>query len=359
MSVYQSTPPHDASIAVPAPGSGPASSEPDPSAIIALGTAFWGAKTLLTAVELGVFSELAGGALPLEELRRRLGLHERGARDFLDALVALGMLDREGGRYANTAATDRFLDRAKPSYVGGLLEMANARLYPFWGALTEALRTGEPQNEAKCGEDFFAVLYSDKERLRQFLRGMTGISLGPARVIAERFPFEQYRTFVDVGCAEGALPVQVALTHPHLTGGGFDLPPVGPIFGDYVASFDMTDRLAFHAGNFLEQPLPVADVLVMGHILHDWDLETKLTLLEKAYAALPDGGALIVYEAMIDDERRLHAFGLLMSLNMLIETSGGFDFTGADCQEWMRSVGFRETRVEPLAGPDSMIVAVK
>ncbi|MGH8909686.1 MAG: methyltransferase [Egibacteraceae bacterium] len=359
MLVHPSNPPNTALAAVPASGSGPTSDEPDPSAIIALGTAFWGSKTLLSAVELGVFSELTGGALPLEELRRRLDLHERGARDFFDALVALGMLHREGGHYANTAATEHFLDRAKPSYIGGILEMANARLYPFWGALTDALHTGEPQNEAKRDESFYAVLYSDEERLRQFLRAMTGISLRPARGIAERFPFEQYRTFAEVGCAEGALPVQVALMHPHITGVGFDLAPVGPIFDDYVASFDLTDRLAFQAGDFFAQPLPAADVLTMGHILHNWDLEAKLTLLEKAYAALPEGGALIVYEAFIDDERRLHAYGLLMSLNMLIETAGGFDFTTAECQEWMRSVGFRETRVEPLVGPDSMVVAVK
>jgi hypothetical protein len=124
--------------------------------------------------------------------------------------------------------TGIFLDRNKPSYVGGLLEMADARLYRFWGSLTEALRTGRPQNEAKVGEDFFAALYQDPERLEQFLHAMTGISLGSARAIAEKFPWEQHATVVDIGTAQGCLPVQLARRHTHLTGGGFDLPPVAP-----------------------------------------------------------------------------------------------------------------------------------
>ena len=331
-----------------------------PDRIIDLGSAFWGAKTLLSAVELGVFSELAKGPLDGETLRGRLGLHPRSARDFLDALVALGMLVRDRERYANTPETDLFLDRAKPSYMGGLLEMLNVRLYGFWGSLTEALRTGQPQNEAKLGGgDLFTALYSDPARLRLFLQAMTGVSLGAARAMAQKFPWKKYRTFIDIGAAQGGLPVQVALANRHLSGGGFDLPVVGPIFKEYVASFGLGDRLRFQPGDFFTDPLPAADVLVMGHILHDWDLDEKRTLLRKVYATLEPGGALIVYEAIIDDERRRNAFGLLMSLNMLIETRGGFDYTGADCAGWMREVGFRETYVEHLVGNDSMVVGIK
>jgi O-methyltransferase domain/Dimerisation domain len=331
-----------------------------PDRIVELGTAFWGAKTLLSAVELGVFSELAQGPLDGETLRARLGIHPRSARDFFDALVALGMLVRERDRYANTAETDLFLDPAKPSYMGGLLEMLNFRLYGFWASLTEALRTGQPQNEAKSGGgDLFAALYSDPVRLRLFLQAMTGVSLGAARAMAQKFPWRNHQTFIDVGAAQGGLPVQVALANAHLTGGGFDLPVVGPIFQEYVASFGLSDRLHFQAGDFFTDPLPGADVLVMGHILHDWDLDEKRNLLRKAHAALERGGALIVYEAIIDDERRRNAFGLLMSLNMLIETRGGFDYTGADCAGWMREVGFRETSVVHLVGNDSMVVGMK
>ena len=333
--------------------------DPSPEGILQLGTGFFGSKALLSAVELGVFTELADGPLDAEALRRRLQLHPRSARDFFDALVALGMLDRKDDRYANTPETDMFLDRRKPSYIGGLLEMANARLYGFWASITEGLRTGRPQNEAKVGGDFFPVLYSSPARLKQFLQAMTGVSMGAAKAIAKQFRWKKHRTFIDVGCAQGCVPVQVALAHAHVSGGGFDLPVVRPVFEEYVASFDLTNRLRFHPGNFFEDPLPQADVLAMGRILHDWDLEQKKALLAKALATLPKGGALIVYESIIDDERRQNAFGLLMSLNMLIETEGGFDFTGADCAGWMREVGFRETYVEHLAGPDSMVVGIK
>lgn len=330
-----------------------------PDSIMQLGLGFWGSKTLLSAVELGLFTELAEGPLDGKTLAERLGVHPRAARDFFDSLVALRMLERNGERYANTPQADLFLVRGKLSYVGGMLEMANERLYTFWGSLTEALRTGLPQNETKVGENFFAAIYADPDRLESFLKGMTGISMGAAMTIAKKFPWAEYNTFVDVGAAQGGLPVQIALAHSHLSGGGYDLEAVRPVFEAYVESHGLADRLRFYPGDFFNDPLPAADVLVMGHILHDWNLEEKRKLLAKAYEALPHGGALIVYESIIDDDRRQNAFGLLMSLNMLIETPGGFDYTGADCASWMRDAGFRETRVEHLVGPDSMVVGIK
>lgn len=331
-----------------------------PDNIMQLGLGFWASKTLLSAVELGLFTALAEGPLPAEAVGERLDLHPRALRDFLDALVSLRLLERDSeGLYANTPETGMFLDRAKPSYVGGMLEMANARLYPFWGSLTEALKTGRPQNEAKTGGNFFEALYADPARLEAFLSAMTGLSLGAARAMAQQFPWGDYRTFIDVGGAQGGVPVQLALAHPHLTGGIFDLPAVGPVFERYVSRHGLSDRLRFYAGDFFSDKLPTADVLVMGHILHDWDIDEKRMLLKKAFDALPAGGALIVHEALIDDARRENTAGLLMSLNMLIETPGGFDYTGADCSHWMREAGFRETRVEHLAGPDSMVIGIK
>ncbi len=330
-----------------------------PANIMQLGLGFMASKTLLTAVEIGLFTELAKGPQDAATIGQRLGIHPRAQLDFLDTLVALKMLNRENGIYSNTPETDAFLDRAKPSYIGGLLEMFGARLFHFWGSLTEALRTGEPQNESRDGADVFAQLYGDPERLRQFLGAMSGLSVPGARAMAQKFPWANYKTFVDVGCAQGAAPAQVALGHSHLTGAGFDLAPVQPIFEEYVASHGLQERLRFRAGSFFTDPLPGADVIVMGHVLHDWDLATKKMLIGKAYDALPAGGAFIVYETLIDDDRSQNVFGLLISLNMLIETPGGFDFTGADGRLWMKEAGFRETRVEHLAGPDSMIVGIK
>jgi O-methyltransferase/methyltransferase family protein len=331
-----------------------------PESIMQLGLAFWGSKTLLSAIELGLFTELSKGPLTREQLTDRLKLHSRSARDFFDSLVALGMLDRDGELYRNTPEADQFLVRNKLSYIGGILEMANERLYPFWGSLTEGLRTGLPQNEVKTGgAGLFEALYGDPERLRLFLGAMTGLSMGASLGIAQKFPWANYKTVVDVGGAQGGLLVQLCLAHPHLKGTNFDLPVVAPIFEEYVATNGLSERLKFQPGDFFNEPIPSADVITMGHILHDWDLDQKRMLLDKAYRALPEGGALIVFEALIDDERRKNAFGLLMSLNMLIETPGGFDYTGKDCASWMREAGFSETRVEHLAGPDSMVVAIK
>lgn len=188
---------------------------------------------------------------------------------------------------------------------------------------------------------------------------MTGLSMGAHKAIAAKFPWQRYHTFADVGCAEGGLPVELALAHQHLTGVGFDLAPCAEHFDEYVNSFGLKQRLRFQPGNFFADPLPEADVIIMGHILHDWDLDEKQALLAKAHAALPEQGALIVFDAIIDDQRQRNAFGLLMSLNMLIETPGGCDYTGTECQGWMRSIGFRDAYLEHLSGPDSMIVAIK
>jgi hypothetical protein len=317
-------------------------------------------KVLFSAIEFGLFTELAKEPMDAAEIQKRCGIHPRATRDFLDTLVAVGMLERRSEVYSNTPESDFYLDRSKPTYIGRYIEIQSLRSYQLFASLSEALRTGEPQNEIKSGdEDWVDAMYRTPERLRFFLRGMTGHSLPSAMAIAQKFAWEKYRTFADIGTSEGCLPVQVAMAHPHLTGEGFDLPAVRPFFEEYVASFHLQDRVKFRLGDFFKDSLPAADVLVMGMILHDWNLEVKMTLLKKARDALPRGGALIVYEHLIDDERRININGLLMSLIMLLETQGGFDYTGTDCCKWMSEAGFSETRVEQLTGVESMVVGIK
>ena len=329
--------------------------QPTPDAIMQLTRAYAGSKALVSAVELGLFTTLADGPQTGAALQAKLGLQPRGIADWLDALVSLGMLERDGGRYANTAATGLYLDRAKPTYVGGMV-VGMAADTSHWDSLTAALRTGRPQIE---GDDDYLGQYRDPALFTEFMHSMTGLSMGAAQAIAERFPWQRYRTVIDVGAAEGCVPVQLALRHPQLTGGGFDLPPVRPAFEDYVNAHGLADRLRFYPGDFFADPLPPAEVLVMGHVLHNWSLEQKLELLGKAYRALPDGGALIVYESLIDDDRRTNTFGLLLSVAMLLVTHDGFGYTGAQCRSWMSDIGFRDSYVQPLVGPDSMIVGLK
>ncbi|MGI9243749.1 MAG: methyltransferase [Verrucomicrobiales bacterium] len=336
--------------------------QPTPDHILQTGLAFWASKTLLSAVELELFTQLSKAPTNLNGLTDLLGLHPRGARDFLDALVSIGFLERDdSGIYHNAPDADVFLDKAKPSYVGGILEMANHRLYPFWGKLTDALKTGLPQNESIHDPEFFNELYADPDRLYEFLSAMTGVSHAANVAIATsaEIGWSERRTFADIGPAQGDLALQIAIANPHLEGTGFDLPPVGPIFKTYMQDHGVADRVHFQPGSFFDEPLPQADVITMGHILHDWDLEQKKMLVAKAHAALPSGGILVVYDSLIDDDRRSNSFGLLMSLNMLVETPGGFDYTGADGVGWIKEAGFKEANVVHLVGPDSMIVAVK
>jgi hypothetical protein len=338
--------------------------EPSPSHIMQIGMGFWASKTVLSAVELELFTHLGSEAMAGEEIGERLGLHPRAIYDFLDTLVALGLLERDGegsdGRYRNTAETAAFLDKGSPAYVGGILEMCNARLYRFWGDLTEALQTGKPQNEIKhTGKPMFDELYNDPARLEQFMDAMQGISLGNFHALAEKFDFSRYKTVCDVGGATGQLCTTLAARHPHLRFTSYDLPVVAPIAEKAIAAAGLTDHVATASGDFFADPLPRADVITMGLILHDWNLDRKMHLIRAAYEALPEGGAFIIIENLIDDARRENAFGLMMSLNMLIEFGDAFDFTGSDFAGWCREVGFREVEILPLAGPASAGIAYK
>lgn len=336
----------------------------NPGAILQHAFAFWSSKVLLTAVEFGVFTKLGGGRLSGAELGQQIGLHPRGIADFLDTLVAMKMLDRNGdgptARYFNTAEGALFLDQASPRYVGGILIMLNARLFKFWNDLPEALRTGKPQNEVKHGQKgIFEELYADPVKLEQFMGAMTGLSRVNFEAFAAKFDFSKYQTLCDVGGATGLLAVEAAKKNPHLRAVSFDLPPVEPIAKKHIAAAGLNNRVTTAAGDFFKDPLPKADVLTMGMILHDWNLEKKMHLVRAAYDALPPGGAFVAIEAIIDDARRENVLGLLMSLNMLIEFGDAFDFSAADFRQWCSEVGFKRFETIHLNGAHSAVVAYK
>ena len=335
-----------------------------PDHILQIGMGFWASKTLLSAVELDLFTELSGGGLTAPQLADRLDLHERGRDDFLDALVALGLLARDGDGpgavYSNTPDTAVFLDKGSPAYLGGILAMSSARLYGFWGSLTEALRTGQPQSEIKTGAPtVFDGVYSDPEQLEEFLNGMSGLQLGAFTALSHALDLTSRTRFCDLGGANGDLAAIIAAANPHLTGVVFDLPPVGPVATANLVRKGVADRVTAVAGDFFADDFPAADVYFMGNVLHDWAEAEKQELIDKAYAGLPPGGILVAIENVIDDARRTNAFGLLMSLNMLIELPGGSDYTGAQFDTWARSAGFSRTEVRHLAGPTSAVIAYK
>lgn len=332
--------------------------------ILEVGFGFWPSKVLLTAVQLEVFTKLGSHGMTGEQLRKALDLHPRGVCDFLDALVALNFLERFGSgpdaRYVNTPETAQFLDKNQPQYIGGILEMCDARLFGFWDDLRTALRTGKPQNELKQSDrSMFEAVYEEPARLEQFMNAMRGISRANFEALAEKFDFSRYRTLCDVGGATALLSTIVAQHHPHLQCQSFDLPEVEPIAKRWIAKSSVPDQVRAVSGNFLSDPLPRADVVTMGMILHDWNLEKKKHLIRLAYEALPSGGAFIAIENLIDDDRRENAFGLMMSLNMLIEFGDAFDFTGADFWNWCQEAGFSRYEVLHLNGPCSAAIAYK
>lgn len=334
-----------------------------PDHIMQIGMGFMASKTLLSAVELELFTLVASGPKTAQQIGDRLGLHPRSLRDFLDALVALQLLDREGdgpsSTYRNTTDGGIYLDKNSPAYIGGILEMANDRLYPFWATLTEGLRTGLPQNELKQGKGSpFEVIYAEEARLEQFLRAMQGIQMGNLLALAEKIDFSKYRSLCDVGGANGTLAAVMAKRHPNLACTSFDLPAVERVARRNVEAMG-AGAVKVSSGDFFEDALPTADVVTMGNILHDWDESQKKALIRKAYEAVNPGGLFIAIEAIIDDARRQNSFGLLMSLNMLIELPGGFDYTGAQFDEWAREAGFARTEIVPLAGPSSAAIAHK
>lgn len=336
----------------------------DSAPILQMATAFWPSKVLLTAVELDVFSALGATSLTADELGQAVGIHPRGRLDFFDCLVALGFLEREGdgpdARYRNTPETAAFLVRQSPAYIGGLLEMLNSRLFGFWNNLGTALKTGQPQNEASQGrKPMFEELYSEPARLAEFLRAMNGFQASNFTALAEKCDFSKYRTLTDVGGALALLSRLIAIRHPHLRFKSFDLPVVGPLAKQAVEESGLSDRIEIVGGDFFTDEIPKADVVTMGNILHDWNLERKLVLIRKAYDALPPGGAFIAIENVIDDARRQNAFGLLMSLNMLIEFGDAFDYTGADFRKWCTDTGFSRIEIVPLVGPTSAAIAYK
>lgn len=342
---------------------------PDPTHIMQTAIGYGVSKALLSAVGLGLYTRLEEGPMTRAEIMAEYGLHERPAMDFLDLLVSADLLarddDENGGggaqaRYRNTDATAAFLDRNKPGYIGGILELWDMRNYRFWADLTEAMQTATPQNETKgAGTPFFETLYAEPARLEAFIDAMYGSSVRNFEALARAFPFDRYRTLTDIGGGDALLSRIAAAAHPHLACTSLDLPVVTGIAARRIAAAGLGRRVTAVSGDFFAEPLPPADVITMGMILHDWNLERKRQLVRKAHDALPEGGAFIVVESLIDDARRSNTYGLFMSLTMLLEFGDAFDYSAAEFEGWCRDAGFRRFEVIPLDGPSSAAVAYK
>lgn len=326
-----------------------------PTDIKRLGYAFCHAKLLLSATELGLFADLdQHGPSSMEQIGTRLNLARRGLPDFLNALVALGLLTRVEERYDATEAARRHLVPSRPTYLGGFLSRSNRVLYPAWGNLTDALRTGEPQvPSARDGE--FERMLAEPQQRTQYLSMMDSVNSQLAPLLAEAVDWSAVRDLVDVGGARGNLAANLVRAHPHLSATVFDLPVMADALADHMAALSPPSPVSFVGGNFFTDPLPEADVLIIGHVLHNWSPEERQLLVKKALPAVRPGGMLLVYDAMLDDESA-NLDRLVVSLNMLLVTQGGSEYPAAECERWLVDAGFVDVTRQPLGSNDTLVI---
>lgn len=337
--------------------------EPTPDVIMGIGMGYRNARILHSAMELGVFATLGSEQMSADELGEKVGIHPRVRADFFDVLGALDLLLVDGPpaerRYANTPATTTFLIPEMPTYMGGMLEMSRERSYAHFEHLTEALQTGEPVSEIRSGDDdFFGTLYDNPDALDLFLRAMSGIQFGGGAMLSMLLPLAEHQHLCDVGGASGTTAAVVSDFHPHLQCTVFDLPPVAAVAEKHLAERG-AERVDVVAGDFLIDPLPACDIMLMGNILHDWNEETKRMLIRKAADAVAPGGRFVAIEMVLDENRTENLMGLVNSMHMLVEFGDAGEYTPSQFDEWCLDAGFERTEVIPLIGPLSVAVAYR
>jgi predicted O-methyltransferase YrrM len=315
---------------------------PSPAPLMALSTGFWAFKAMAAAHELDLFSRLAGGGSTTgAELAEALGIHLRPAEMLLTGCASLGLLEISGGRYRNTPVSEAFLVRGKAHYFGGWIEMADKRLYAGWGKLTEAIRTNRPTT---WDPDVQSSLFDgeDPKMLSLFWEAMHSLSTMTARALGEAVDFSGFARLLDIGGGSGAYDIELCRRYPGLCATVFDLPHVAEIAAEKIARAGLDERIATRGGDFFgTAPFPTGhDVHLFSMILHDWDEAKNRALLRRSFEALPRGGAVVVSELLVNNDKTGPAPAALMSLDMLIETEGR-NYTPAEYAAWMHEAGFR------------------
>ncbi|ALG10897.1 methyltransferase [Kibdelosporangium phytohabitans] len=334
--------------------------EPDmnPATIMRLGSAFAGAKVLLSAIELDLFTELAKRPLTRAEIQDVLKLHPRVTGEWLSMLVALNLLRRDGEVYRNSELCDRFLDRSKPSFAGGFLQRTNQVLFPAWVYLTDALRTGEQQARHIEANDMFDTPYQDPEQVEAFLTMMDSLTSTIGAQLGEAFDWSTVKTVTDVGGARGNLLSLLLKQHEHLTGTVFDLAPLKDPADKLAKERGLADRLSFSPGSFFDNDLPQADVLMIGHVLHDWAPEERQVIVDKAFKAVNPGGAVLVYDCMLADEE-MDLAKLTISIHMKLMTPGGEEYPISEGVELLENAGFGPVEAHELGAIDTLLIGWK
>jgi predicted O-methyltransferase YrrM len=331
--------------------------------LMQLTSGFWAFKTLAAAHELDLFGQLTGsrGTTP-RELAASLGIADRPAEMLLTACTALGLLRKKGGRYTNSPLAEEYLVRGKPYYFGGLVEMLDKRLYPGWARLADALRTNRPTT---WDPDRQASLFdgADPVMLSHFWEAMHSISSSTARLLAQAVDLRRFKRLLDVGGGSGAFDIELCRRYRGLHATVYDLPHVTEIAAAKIAQAGLADRVQTAPGDFFADAAYPAghDLILLSLIMHDWSEEDDRAILRRCHDALPSGGAVVICELLVNDEKTGPAPAALMSLNMLIETAGGRNYTAAEYTAWLTDLGFRRIRTVRFASPgaDGAVIAYK
>jgi len=329
-----------------------------------LATAFWAFKTLSTAVDMSLFTHFSTSPMSARETADWFNIEERPAEMLLTGCASLGLLEKDPqtGRYCNSPLSETFLSRNARYYFGGFVTMLNQRLYAGWDKLPDAMRTNKPTTwDPSKQKSLFEG--ADPAMMSTFWQAMHSISTFTARALGEAMDFSPFRNVLDVGGGSGAFDIELCRRYPHLQSAVYDLPFVTEIAAKNIAEAGLGQRIATHAGDFFrDAEFPAGhDVILLSMIMHDWSEADNRAILKKCFAALPAGGAIVISELLVNDEKTGPPPAALMSLNMLIETVGGRNYTPSEYTEWLNDTGFRDIRVIwfEAAGANGVVVGHK
>lgn len=337
-----------------------------PEPVFQMMTGFWVSKALMTAVELDLFTKLAGGKqATVQDLQEMLAMESRPAEVFASALASLGLLQKNtGGEFSNSPLAEAFLSAKSPAYMGGIIRMFDERLYKGWDHLAWSLANNKPVDAMKGGgvESMFADAKKNEsiKAMQKFTHAMHGISVGPAMALAKAFDFTKCKKMLDVGGGSGVYALQVAKEYPQVEATVADLAPVCKVADEYILRYGLAGRVKTLVADFFKDDLPKGyDAVFFSHIIHDYDEDKCVALLKKAYASLSDGGAVIISEWMLNDDKTGPVPSALMGLNMMIETNGGRNYSFAEISSMLAKAGFKRMEKRLLAGPAEIAIGYK
>jgi 8-O-methyltransferase len=332
-----------------------------PGALLGQAMAFQQAKLVLTGLEIGLFGLLAEGPATEPQICQRLGLHPRGTGHFLLALVELGMLERTGAAFANSADAMRFLVPGHgEGYLGGFLTVANQVMYPAWGRLADALRTGRPQAATYTGEqDMFDQLYGNDKKKSDFVSMAEDASRPLIPALTTTFDWSNHKTVLELGGCRGNVLAHLVAAHPHLEGTVLDLPQLEPAFDEHMATLGLSGKLRFHSADFFTDPLPASDVVAIGHCMVDWTDDQRSALISNVFPAVNPGGAFLIWDPIIVDGADSYLRNLIRSLNLQLMTPHGVNYRLEPFVAQLRSAGFVAVTHQFIGNDVTLVAATK